>query len=141
MTNRKPRTRASDSALATAPALPGLLRVSAQIRGRLDFCPNTADRSPPKSTTLTTTFAILTATAPVHISASLRPRFPPASQDDDFCLGRLSATSDRFTRVAFEGEGPHIDGKATRGPCAGDVLDRTGPNATDGAWAFSAVVT
>jgi hypothetical protein len=114
-TDRKPRTRASDSTLATTPALPGLLRVSAQIRGRLDSGPNTSDRSSPKSTTLTTTFATQTANSPVHISASPWPRFPPASQNDHFWLGRPSATSDRFTRVAFEGEPRIIASDATGG--------------------------
>ena len=47
-----------------------------------------------------------------------RPSLPPQGSRP---LGP-SATSVCFTRVAFEGEGPHIDGKATSDRCAGDVL-------------------
>ena len=62
---------------------------------------------------------IYTRALPTHI-----PLVPP--EPDHYLLATHQPHQFCFTRVAFEGEGPHIDGKATRGPCAGDVLDASG---------------
>ena len=94
-TNRAPR-----SVLATAPAQPGLLRVSTQFgvrtprphltcRRRRARCPNSDN--PPN------------AFRPHLHPRTSYPNSPRLPKPAHHLLGRPSATSDCFTRVAFEG--------------------------------------